>query len=46
MRNILAPDLGRSVVVFTNEDSLEFGEVWQGKGLTYDLLSAVLCRAD
>ena len=43
VRNIIAPDLGRSVAVFINDDTLDFGEVWQGKGLSYDLLSAAFC---
>ncbi len=45
VRNVIAPDLGRSVAVFANDDTLDFGEVWQGKGLTYDLLSAAFCPA-
>jgi CubicO group peptidase (beta-lactamase class C family) len=44
VRNILAPSLGRSLVVFANTGKLEFGEVWQGKGLSYDLLSAAFCE--
>ena len=43
VRNIIAPALGRSLVVFTNDDSVDFGEVWQGRGLSHDLLSAALC---
>ncbi|MBC7497047.1 MAG: beta-lactamase family protein [Sphingomonadaceae bacterium] len=43
VRNVIAPDLGRSVAVFVNDDTLDFGEVWQGKGLSYDLLSAAFC---
>lgn len=43
VRNVIAPALGRSVVVFTNDDSVEFGEVWQGRGLSFDLLSAAFC---
>lgn len=46
VRNVIAPELGRSIAVFTNDDTLDFGEVWQGKGLTFDLLSAALCDAD
>ncbi len=45
VRNIIAPELGRSVAVFINDDTLDFGEVWQGKGLSYDLLSAAFCPA-
>jgi CubicO group peptidase (beta-lactamase class C family) len=43
VRNVLAPELGRAVVVFTDDATLDFGEVWQGKGPTYELLSAALC---
>jgi CubicO group peptidase (beta-lactamase class C family) len=42
-RNVIAPAMGRAVILFTNDDAAEFGEVWQGKGLTYELLSAALC---
>ncbi len=43
VRNVIAPSLGRAMVLFTNDASAEFGEVWQAKGLTYDLLSAAFC---
>ncbi len=43
VRNVIAPQSGRSIAVFTNDDTLDFGEVWQGKGLAYDLLSAAFC---
>lgn len=43
VRNVIAPALGRAVILFTNDASAAFGEVWQGKGLTFDLLSAALC---
>jgi D-alanyl-D-alanine carboxypeptidase len=43
VRNVIAPALGRAVILFTNDASAEFGEVWQGKGLTFDLLSAAFC---
>ena len=33
-------------LTITNDQSVEFGEVWQGKGLTFDLLSAALCPAN
>lgn len=42
-RNILLPDLDMSVIAFTNRGEFDFGEIWQGKGLSYDLLSAVAC---
>lgn len=43
VRNVIAPALGRALAVFTNDDSIDFGEVWQGKGLSFDLLSAAFC---
>ena len=43
VRNIIAPDMKRVVIVFTNDADVEFGEVWQGRGLTHDLLAAALC---
>ena len=44
-RNFILPDDDLVVIVFTNRSSDDFamGEVWQGKGFTYDLLSAVAC---
>ncbi|MET3121989.1 D-alanyl-D-alanine carboxypeptidase [Oxalobacteraceae bacterium GrIS 2.11] len=45
VRNVIAPDQGRAIVLFTNDDSIEFGEVWQGKGLSYDMLSAAFCSS-
>ena len=43
VRNVLAPKLGKALIVLTNNQSAPFGEVWQGKGLSYDLLSAAFC---
>ena len=43
VRNVIAPETGRALVVFTNDASVDFGEVWQGRGLAFDLLSAALC---
>ncbi len=42
VRNILAPARGLALIVFTDRP-FDFGEAWQGKGGTYDLLSAALC---
>lgn len=41
-RNFILPDDGLVVIVFTNRSSDDFpiGEVWEGKGFAYDLLSA------
>ncbi|HEX8383565.1 MAG TPA: serine hydrolase domain-containing protein [Sphingomonas sp.] len=45
VRNLIAPDQGLSAVMLTNrgEEQLDFGEIWQGKGLGHDLLAAALC---
>jgi CubicO group peptidase (beta-lactamase class C family) len=45
-RNLLLPDLDLVIIMFTNRADEEFGEVWQGSGLMYDVLSAVACRAE
>ena len=44
-RNYILPDDDLVVVVFTNRgpDDFAIGEVWQGKGFAYDLLSAAAC---
>jgi CubicO group peptidase (beta-lactamase class C family) len=43
VRNLLAPGRGIAVIAFANSPATDFGEVWQGKGLTHDLLAAALC---
>jgi D-alanyl-D-alanine carboxypeptidase len=43
VRNIIAPRLKKAVVVFVNRADWAFGEIWQGKGFSHDLLSAALC---
>lgn len=45
MRNIIAPEKHLAVVVFTDNADAEFGEIWQGKGTSYDLASAAFCAA-
>ena len=42
-RNIIAPARGVSVVMFSNQADFDFGEIWQGKGLSHDVLAAALC---
>lgn len=44
VRNVIAPASGIAVVAFADSTVPDFGEPWQGKGFTYDLLSAVLCE--
>lgn len=43
VRNLIAPKRGVAIVVFVDSSVPDFGEPWQGKGLTYDLLQAALC---
>lgn len=43
IRNLIAPERGIILIAFTATTATEFGEPWQGKGLTYELLSAALC---
>jgi CubicO group peptidase (beta-lactamase class C family) len=43
VRNVIVPATGAIVIVFTPSDTLDFGEVWQGRGLLHDLLAAALC---
>lgn len=43
VRNVIAPELGRVLIVFTNDGDLDFGEIWQGAGLSHALLSASFC---
>jgi D-alanyl-D-alanine carboxypeptidase len=45
VRNVIAPEAGVAVVMFSNQAEFDFGEVWQGKGMTHDLLAAALCTA-
>lgn len=44
VRNLLAPDLQRALIVFTNDGAFEFGELWQGRGASFDLASAAFCQ--
>lgn len=43
VRNILIPDRDMTVILFTANEAQEFGEIWQGKGLSHDLLAASVC---
>jgi D-alanyl-D-alanine carboxypeptidase len=45
VRNFILPDNDVVVIAFTNRDDFEFGEIWQGKGFSYDLLSAAACAS-
>lgn len=43
VRNLLAPALGRALIVFSNTAATEFGEIWQGQGLLHEMASAAFC---
>ena len=43
VRNLLAPKLNRALIVFADRSDLDFGEIWQGKGLSYRRASAAFC---
>lgn len=45
VRNIMVPEKNAAVILFTNvaEDKFDFGEIWQGRGLSHDLLGAAVC---
>lgn len=47
VRNFIAPDQGVSAVLLTNraEGKYDFGEIWQGRGVSHDFLASVLCPA-
>jgi CubicO group peptidase (beta-lactamase class C family) len=46
LRNLIAPGLERSLVVFTDRGDFPFGEIWQAGGAAYDLASQAFCSAD
>lgn len=43
VRNFILPDLETAVALFGDRDDFDFGEIWQGKGLSYDMLSLAAC---
>lgn len=43
MRNFLLPDLRVALSVYSNDHRTVFGEVWQGHGLSVDLIRAAVC---
>ena len=45
VRNLIAPRQKLALVIFADKAGLAFGEIWQGKGLSYDLASAAFCGA-
>lgn len=45
VRNLIAPALGAALIVFSNTAQTDFGEIWQGKGLSHELASLAFCGA-
>lgn len=43
VRNFILPEWDAVVIVFADRAEQDFGEVWQGKGFSYELLSAGVC---
>jgi D-alanyl-D-alanine carboxypeptidase len=43
VRNFILPDRDVVAIAFVNRSGFEFGEVWQGKGFSFELLSAAAC---
>nr|WP_314446105.1 serine hydrolase domain-containing protein [uncultured Sphingomonas sp.] len=45
VRNLILPESNRILILFTADEKFDFGEIWEGKGLSHDLLSATACGA-
>lgn len=43
VRNFILPDKDVVVIAFVDRAGFDFGEVWQGKGFSHDLLAAAAC---
>ncbi len=43
VRNILLPEGNLAVIVFIDDAGFDFGEIWQGRGFSHDLLAAAAC---
>jgi D-alanyl-D-alanine carboxypeptidase len=43
VRNLIVPDREIAVALFTDQAEFEFGEIWQGSGFSYDMLSLATC---
>jgi D-alanyl-D-alanine carboxypeptidase len=46
VRNFILPDRQIAVVAFSQRKPFDFGEVWQGSGLSHDLLAAAACHVE
>lgn len=43
VRNFLLPDLNIAMAIYSSDHRTDFGEVWQGEGLSIDLIRAGAC---
>ena len=43
VRNIIVPALDLFVIMFVRDENFDFGEIWQGRGLSHDVLAAAAC---
>jgi D-alanyl-D-alanine carboxypeptidase len=43
VRNFIVPEANVAVAAFTDRGEFDFGEIWQGSGFSFDLLSAAIC---
>lgn len=43
VRNLILPDQDVVVIAFSDRADFAFGEIWQGRGFSYDALAAAAC---
>ncbi|MFN5127643.1 MAG: serine hydrolase domain-containing protein [Sphingomonadaceae bacterium] len=43
VRNFIVPEQEIAVALFTDQAEFDFGEIWQSKGFSYDMLSLAAC---
>lgn len=44
LRNYILPESGRALILFSRKRPTGIGDPWEGKGLSFDLLSTLVCR--
>lgn len=44
VRNFILPDLNMAGALFGDQAEFDFGEIWQGKGFSFDMLSLAACQ--
>lgn len=44
VRNYILPERNIVLIAMTNRDDIDFGELWQGAGLGFELLSTAACK--